>query len=159
MSLKDFGIPKEDRYFDDYVAGTEYEFTETLSVSEDDIITFAKQFDPQYFHTDPVAAAGSIYKGLIASGAHTIAVSFRLYIQNYLPGKASFGSPGIDDVRWLKPLRPGDTLRVRITVQEAKASQSKNDRGTVRSLVETINQDGDVIMKYTAINIMAKRPA
>ena len=159
MSLKEFSIPKEDRYFDDYVAGTEYEFAETVSVSEDDIITFAKQFDPQYFHTDPVAAAGSIYKGLIASGAHTIAVSFRLYIQNYLPGKASFGSPGLDEVRWLKPLRPGDTLRVRITVQEAKESQSRNDRGTVRSLVETINQNDEVIMRYIAVNIMARRPA
>lgn len=159
MSLKDFDIPKEERYFDDYAAGKVYEFEETISVSEDDIITFAKQFDPQYFHTDPVAAASSIYKGLIASGAHTIAVTFRLYIQNFVPGKASFGSPGIDEVRWLKPLRPGDTLRARVTVQEVKESQSRNDRGTVRSLVETINQNGDVIMTYIAINIMAKRPA
>ena len=159
MSLKDFTIPREDRYFDDYAAGTTYEFAETVSVSENDIITFAKQFDPQYFHIDPVAAADSIYKGLIASGAHTIAVSFRLYIQNFLPGKASFGSPGLDEVRWLRPLRPGDTLRVRVSIQEAKESQSKNDRGTVRSLVETINQDDEVIMRYIAVNIMAKRPA
>jgi len=134
-----------------------YDFAETMSVSEADIIRFAKEFDPQYFHLDPEAAKNSIYKGLIASGGQTIAATFRLYIRNFLPGKASLGSPGIDEVRWLKPLRPGDVLRARVTVLSVKPSQSKNDRGTVTSLVETINQKDEVIMTYKGMNIMLKR--
>ena len=157
MSLIDFTVAKEDRYFEDYVPGTVYEFAETATVSEAEIVNFAKEYDPQYFHTDPQAAASSMYKGLIASGAQTIALTFRLYVKNFLPGKASFGSPGMDEVRWFKPLRPGDVLRIRMTILDAKPSQSKNDRGTVFSLVETINQKDEVIMSYSAKNIIARR--
>jgi acyl dehydratase len=158
-TLTGFSVPKEERYFEDYRTGTVYEFEETIPVSEEDIIRFAREFDPQYFHTDPVAAADSIYKGLIASGGHTIALSFRLFIRNFLPGKASFGSPGMDEVRWLKPVRPGDTLRVRATILETKLSQSRNDRGNVRIFVETLNQNNEVIMSYKTTNIMGRRPA
>ncbi|MDR2726380.1 MAG: acyl dehydratase, partial [Deltaproteobacteria bacterium] len=105
MSLTALSVSKEERHFEEYVEGAVYEFAETIGVSEADIIRFAKEFDPQYFHLDPEAAKNSIYKGLIASGGQTIAVAFRLYIQNFLPGKASLGSPGIDEVRWFKPLR------------------------------------------------------
>ena len=157
MSLADFPVSKEERCLEDYAEGAVYEFAKKISVSEADIIRFAKEFDPQYFHLDPEAAKNSIYKGLIASGGHTIAVTFRLYIENFLPGKASLGSPGIDEVRWLKPLRPGDELRIRLTVLSVKPSQSKNDRGTVASLVETINQKEEVIMTYKPVNIMLKR--
>lgn len=157
-SLTGFTTSKEDRYFEDYQSGAVYEFPETISVSEADIVRFAKEFDPQYFHTDPVAAAKSMYKGLIASGGHSIALAFRLYIHNFLPGKASFGSPGMDEIRWLRPVRPGDTLRIRLTILEAKPSQSKTDRGSVVSFVETINQAGEVVMTYKITNIMAKRP-
>lgn len=157
MSLTDFTVAKEDRYFEDYVPGTVYEFAETATVSEVDIVNFAKEYDPQYFHTDPAAAANSMYKGLIASGAQTIALTFRLYVKNFLPGKASFGSPGMDEVRWFKPLRPGDVVRIRMKILDVKPSQSKNDRGTVFSLAETINQKDEVIMSYQAKNIIAKR--
>ena len=157
MSLVDFSVSKQDRCFEDYEEGAVYEFAEKVGVSEADIIRFAREFDPQYFHLDPEAAKNSIYKGLIASGGQTIALTFRLYIQNFLPDKASLGSPGMDEVRWLKPLRPGDVLRSRITILSAKPSQSRNDRGTVTSLVETINQNEEVIMSYKAINIMLKR--
>jgi acyl dehydratase len=157
MSIVEFSVPKEERHFEDYAEGVVYEFAARISVSEADIIRFAKEFDPQYFHLDPEAAKNSIYKGLIASGGHTIAATFRLYIENFLPGKASLGSPGIDEVRWLKPLRPGDVLRIRLTILSVKPSQSKNDRGTVTSLVETINQKDEAIMTYKAMNIMLKR--
>jgi len=158
MSLVDLPVPKEDRYFEDYAEGAVYEFAEKIGVSEADIIRFAKEFDPQYFHLDPEAAKNSIYKGLIASGGQTLALAFRLYIQNFLPGKkASLGSPGIDEVRWFKPLRPGDVLRLRLAILSVKASQSKNDRGTVTSLIEIINQQEEVIMSYKAINIMLRR--
>ncbi|MDR2076037.1 MAG: MaoC family dehydratase [Desulfovibrio sp.] len=157
-SLAAFSTPREDRRFEDYRAGEVYEFPETASVSEEDIVRFAREFDPQYFHTDPAAAAGSPYKGLIASGAHTVALTFRMYVKNVLPGKASFGSPGMDEVRWLKPLRPGDTLRIRATILETRPSRARADRGTIGVFVETINQDGEVIMSYKATNIIAKRP-
>ena len=157
MSLAALSVPKEDRYFEDYAEGTVYEFAQKISVSEADIIRFSKEFDPQYFHLDPVAAKNSMYQGLIASGAHTIAITFRMYVENFLPGKASLGSPGVDEVRWFKPLRPDDTLRVRLTILSARPSQSRNDRGTIFSLVETINQKDEVIMSYKAMNIMLKR--
>jgi acyl dehydratase len=157
MSLTDFSVSREDRYLEDYEAGTVYAFAEKIAVSEADIIRFAREFDPQYFHLDPEAAKSSIYKGLIASGGHTIALAFRLYVRNFLPGKASLGSPGVDEVRWFKPLHPGDVLRVRVTIRSVKPSRSKHDRGTVTSLVETINQKDEVIMSYKAMNIMVKR--
>ncbi|MDR2051694.1 MAG: MaoC family dehydratase [Deltaproteobacteria bacterium] len=157
MNFTSFSTEKEDRYFEDYVAGSVYEFPETESVDEADIIAFARKFDPQYFHTDPEAAARSPYKGIIASGAHTIAIGFKLYVSLFLPGKASFGSPGLDELRWLKPLRPGDAVRVRITILEASPSQSKNDRGTVQSLVEALNQKGETIMSFRCRNIIARR--
>jgi acyl dehydratase len=157
-SFTGFSVPREDRYFEDYRAGAVYAFPETAPVSEEDIIRFAKEFDPQYFHLDPVAAANSIYKGLIASGGHTIALAFRLYIRNYLPGKASFGGPGMDEVRWHKPVRPGDTLRIRATILETRPSQSRNDRGIVRTFLETVNQKEEVVMICTLTNIMARGP-
>jgi acyl dehydratase len=157
MSLQQFPTAKADRYFEDYIAGSVYEFPETVSVSEAEIIAFAEQFDPQYFHTDTAAAAAGPYKGLIASGAHTLALAFKLYIPLFLPDKNTLGSPGLDEVRWLSPLRPGDTLRIRITILEARPSQSRNDRGTVQSLVETLNQKGEVIMSYKCKSIMVRR--
>ena len=157
-SFTGFSVPREDRYFEDYQAGAVYEFPEAVQVGEEEIIRFAGEFDPQYFHLDPVAAAGSIYKGLIASGSHTIALTFRLYVRNFLPGKASFGAPGMDELRWLKPVRPGDTLRIRATILETRPSQSRNDRGSVRTFLETINQKDEVVMSYTGTNIMARRP-
>ncbi len=157
MSLTEFAVPKENRYLEDYTPGTVYEFAETATVSEAEIISFAEAFDPQYFHTDPQAAKHSIYQGLIASGGQTIVLTFRLYVNNFLPGKASFGSPGFDSLRWRKPLRPGDVLRIRVTVEDVSPSRSKADRGTVHALVETLNQRDEVIMTYQAINIIAKR--
>ncbi|MDR2162071.1 MAG: MaoC family dehydratase [Desulfovibrio sp.] len=157
-SFTGFSAPRADRYFEDYQAGAVYEFPETALVSEEDIIRFAKEFDSQYFHIDPVAAAHSVYKGLIASGGHTVALAFRLYIRNFLPEKASLGSPGMDEVRWLKPVRPADALRIRATIIETRPSQSKNDRGSVRTFVETINQQHEVVMIFTITNIMARHP-
>jgi acyl dehydratase len=157
-SLTGFSVPADERYFEDYQAGVVYEFPETVSASEEEIIRFAREFDPQYFHTDPLAAARSVYKGLIASGGHTIALTFRLIIRNFLPGKASYGSPGMDEVRWLRPVRPGDVLRVRATILETRPSQSRQDRGTVRTFVETINQAEETVMSFKGMNIVARRP-
>ena len=146
----------EDRYFEDYVHGTVCEFGEAR-VSEGEIIDFARRFDPQAMHVDPQAASGGAFGGLIASGWHTAAMMMRLVVDNFLPAKASLGSPGIDELRWLRPVRPGDVLRVRVSVLEATRSRSKPDRGVVRTLMEVLNQHGEVVMSLKAMNIIASR--
>lgn len=157
MSETVFKTPKEERGLEDYKPGTVYEFAEKVTVSEADIVNFALEYDPQYFHTDPAAAASSPFKGLIASGAHTIALAFRIYVKNFLPGKASFGSPGLDEVRWFRPVRPGDALRLRLTIEAVEPSQSRQDRGTVLSLLESLNQKDEVVMSCKCRNIIARR--
>ena len=130
----------------------------SFSVSEDEIISFAKQFDPQPFHVDPEAAARGPFGGLIASGWHTAALVMRQLVDNYLPAEASLGSPGLDEMRWPDPVRPGDTLRVRATVVEARRSLSKPDRGIIKTMIEAVNQDGRAVMRATATNFLRVRP-
>ena len=144
-------------YFEDYVPGTTHECG-SVSVDEASIVAFAKEFDPQPFHVDPAAAAAGPYGGLIASGWHTAVLVMRLLVENYLSVQASLGSPGIDEIRWPSPVRPGDTLRVRATVVEARRSSSKPDRGIIKTMIEAVNQDGRPVMQATAINFMLVRP-
>ena len=156
MSAETFATPIEQRYFEDYVPGGVYEFG-SISVEEAEIISFSKRFDPQSFHTDPEAAEKSMYGGLIASGWHTAALMMRLIVDHYLSHVASLGSPGVDELRWLQPVRPGDTLSLRVTVTEARRSRSKPDRGILHSYCETLNQHGQVVMTMKAINLLACR--
>jgi acyl dehydratase len=156
MSAETFATPIEQRYFEDYVPGGVYEFGSIL-VEEAEIISFSKRFDPQSFHTDPEAAEKSMYGGLIASGWHTAALMMRLIVDHYLSHIASLGSPGVDELRWLQPVRPGDTLSLRVTVTEARRSRSKPDRGILHSYCETLNQHGQVVMTMKAINLLACR--
>src|SRR5579864_8105352 len=142
-----------ERYFEDYVPGSAHEFGPVV-VSESDILDFARRYDPQPFHADPDKAASGPFGGLIASGWHTAAITMRLLVDHYLSAGSSLGSPGIDEVRWTKPVRPGDTLAVRVTVVEARRSRSKPDRGLVRSRIEVLNQLGEVVMSLTAMNFM-----
>ncbi len=158
MSNSTFNPPADDRYFEDYVPGSVYEFG-SIVMEEKEMIDFARRYDPQAFHTDPDAARKTVFGGLIASGWHTGALSMRLIVDHYLSRVASLGSLGIDEVRWLKPVRPGDELSIRVTVLHARPSQSKPDRGVVRSLVEVMNQDREVVMSRTAVNIVRCRNA
>jgi acyl dehydratase len=128
-------------------------------VTHDEIVTFALQFDPQPFHTDDEAARRTFYGGLLASGWHTTAILMRLLWETFLKDAASLGSPGVDEVRWIKPVRPGDTLRARFTVTEARPSQSRPDRGIVRSFSEVFNQHGEVVMTLRGLGLFARRPA
>jgi acyl dehydratase len=144
------------RYFEDYVVGDTQEFGSIL-VEEAEVLSFARRFDPQSFHTDPEAAKGSIYGGLIASGWHTASLMMRLVVDHYLAASSSLGSPGVDELRWLKPVRPGDTLSIRATILEATRSRSKPDRGLVRTLIEVLNQDRAVVMSLKAMNLMRCR--
>ena len=158
MTSSDFAVPSEKRHFEDYVPGLVLEYG-TISISEAEIIDFAKRFDPQFFHIDPEAAKGGPYGGLIASGWHTAAVMMRLVADHFLPKVASLGSPGIDEIRWTRPVRPGDSLSIRISILEGKRSTSKPDRGVVRSLVEVLNQKQECVMTVKAMNIFRCRNA
>jgi acyl dehydratase len=151
-----FAVPINQRYFEDYVSGTTFEYGE-ISLSADEIIEFARRFDPQPMHIDPEAAARGPFAGLIASGWHTAGVMMRLLADHYISRVASMASPGVDEIRWLIPVRPGDTLSIRVTVLETKRSRSKPDRGTVRSLVEVMNQNREVVMSLKPLSIVRCR--
>jgi len=153
MNAPDFAIPVDQRYFEDYVPGAVYEYG-SITLSEQEIVEFARRFDPQFIHTDPRTAADGPFGGLIASGWHTAAIMMRLFVDHYLSHVASMASPGIDELRWSRPVRPGDTLSIRVSVMEANRSRSKPDRGMVRSLIEVLNQDREVVMSLQAMNIL-----
>ncbi len=151
-----FSRPIDDRYFEDYVEGAVHRCG-SIAVEADEIVAFAKLYDPQSFHTDPEAAKRSQFGGLIASGWHTCGLMMRLYAQHYLTQVASLASPGLDELRWLKPVRPGDTLSVRVTVLKAAPSKSKPDRGAVTSFIEVFNQADEAVMTMKAVNIITRR--
>jgi acyl dehydratase len=149
--------PKADLYFEDYIPGSVHEFGPAV-VDEAEIVEFARRYDPQPIHTDPRWARSGPFGGLIASGWHTAAITMRLLVDQYLPPAASLGSPGIDELRWLRPVRPGDELRVRVTVIEARPSRSKPDRGLLRSRIEVLEAGGSAVMTLTALNMIRRRP-
>ena len=158
MSHAEFPTPPHERYFEDYRKGAVYEYG-PIEVEEDEVIAFAQRFDPQSIHTDPVAAAHGPFNGLIASGWHSIGLLMRLFVEHYLSAVASLASPGVDEVRWIKPVRPGDRLRLRVSVTDARLSRSKPDRGIVHSLVEGINQADQVVVSFKAMNLIGVRGA
>ena len=146
-----------DYTFEDFAAGQVYELG-SRTVTEEEIVDFARQWDPQPFHVDPEAAKESVFGGLIASGWQTGAIWMRLYVDAML-GSAARGSPGIEELRWLAPVRPGDTLSGRLTVLEATPSATKPDRGTIRIRGEMVNQDGVTVMAMTSRGHFGRRPA
>ncbi|WP_392667713.1 MaoC family dehydratase [Streptomyces sp. LN785] len=147
----------EDRYFENYVPGAVHVFGSS-TLTEQDILDFARRFDTQSFHTDPVAAQAGPFQGLIASGWHTTAVMMRLYADHYLSKVASLASPGVDELRWQRPVRPGDTLSVRATIAQARISRSKPDRGIVHTEIEVLNQHGETVLTMTVMNMLRRRP-
>jgi acyl dehydratase len=151
MSETTLNVPVENRYFEDYHAGSVYELG-SIAVEQDEMIAFARRFDPQVFHIDPEYAKKTIYGGLIASGWHTAGLMMRIFSEHFLSKVASLGSPGVDELRWHKPVRSGDELSVRVTVSETKRSRSKPDRGIVHSFIEVMNQNLEVVMSMKAIN-------
>jgi acyl dehydratase len=135
-------------YFDDLELGQTFRTAE-VEVTGADIVDFARRFDPQYFHLDEAAAAHSVFGGLVASGLHTLCLSFRLFFDLRLWEQAILGSPGMREVVWLKPLRPGDRIRAIVEVIELRRSQTKPDRGVVTMRHDTFNQAGEIV--FTAI--------
>src|SRR6202162_3588525 len=149
--------PAPEPYFEDYTPGAVFT-AGAITVTQAEIIDFARRYDPQAMHTDPAAAAQGRFGGLIASGWATAFLMMRLFATNFLSPESSVASPGIDELRWLQPVRPGDALSLRVTVIEARRSRSRPEQGIVRSLIEVLNQDGAVVMSLKPVSLIACRP-
>jgi acyl dehydratase len=147
-----------DLYFEDFTVGREFR-TDGATVTESQILDFALAFDPQPFHMDLEAAKRSMFGGLIASGFHSMALSFRLFAQTRALAACSLGSPGVDEVRWLRPVRPGDTLRATVQVVEQRPSGSKPDRGIIRLHWTALNQRSEAVLTMTSMQLVKRRPA
>lgn len=145
------------RYFEDFEVGRTYELG-SYTITRDEIIAFARQFDPQPFHTDEQLAAGSSFGGLIASGWHTASIFMRCYVDVMLADAASLGSPGVEQLRWLVPVRPGDTLNARATITAAEPSTRRPDRGTLTLASELSNQHNTSVLTMLARGLFARRP-
>ncbi|MCI0570421.1 MAG: MaoC family dehydratase [Myxococcaceae bacterium] len=145
------------RYFEDFEVGQIGEAGPYV-VSREEIVAFARQYDPQPFHLDEDAGAAMHFGGLVASGWHTAAIGHRLLVEGLLKGTASLGSPGLDELRWLKPVRPGDALMLRMEVLELLPSRSRPQQGSVRCLFELRNQHGETVMRQKGIGMFARRP-
>ncbi|UCV02070.1 MaoC family dehydratase [Dechloromonas denitrificans] len=145
------------RYLDDLTPGQQFT-TPGVTLTEAEIIDFAWRYDPQSFHLDANAAADSPYGGLIASGFQSLAICFRLFIQSGMLADSSMGSPGIDELRWLAPVRPGDTLHSEIEVLEVRPSASKADRGIARLKYQAVNQRGEAVLSFIVIHLLRRRP-
>jgi acyl dehydratase len=154
LAPADLAVPRQDRRLEDYEPGAVCVYG-PVRVTEAEIVDFARVHDPQPFHTDPVAAAAGPFGGLVASGMHSLAIAGRLFVGAFLPGTGSLGSPGFDEVRFLLPVRPGDELRLRVTVLESRRSRSKPDRGLVRTGWELLNQDGDIVLTLNGLNFIS----
>jgi acyl dehydratase len=144
-------------YLEDFAAGQVYG-TGRLRVERERIKSFAAEFDPQPYHLDEEAARNSFFGGLAASGWHTAAITMRLLYDGLLEHTLSLGSPGVDELRWVKPVRPGDTLAARLIVHECVPSRSKPDRGIVRSAIELRDQHGDVVATSKGLSLFGRRP-
>ena len=145
-------------FFDDLAVGFTFE-TPAHLFTQDDIIAYAQVYDPQPFHIDPEAAARSIYGGIIASGFHTMLVAFNLWLKAGIWNEASMGSPGMREVQWRRPVRPGDRLRIRAEVVGSSPSRSRADRGRIEVRTDVLNQADELVMSYTATHILKRKPA
>jgi len=145
------------RWFEDFTVGDRFE-SRGATLTESQIVDFALTYDPQQMHVNAAAAAGGMFGGLIASGFQTLALSFRLFFDLGLVERSNIVGPGMDEVRWLAPVRPGDTLRSLVEVLEARESRSREDRGTVRFGFSVENQRSEIVLTYQALTIIRKRP-
>jgi acyl dehydratase len=129
----------------------------TISPTEEEIVAFASQFDPQPFHLDPEAARASVFGGLCASGWHTCSMAMRLMVTNFLHRTSSLGSPGLESLKWLKPVFPGDTLRLQHTLLEKRPMTKRPDVGLVRTSWEMFNQHGDKVLHMEGYGMFRRR--
>ena len=153
MTKSNLPANKQEWFFESYIQGSVFEFG-PLEVDENEVLEFARRYDPQPFHIDPNVAKNGPYKGIIASGWHTCALVMRTLVENYFSTISSIGSPGIDELRWLFPVRPGDKLSVRVSVLGTRRSQTRPDRGIVKTFVEVINQEELIVMSFRSVNFI-----
>lgn len=146
------------KYFEDFEVGDSQEFGE-YHVTEEEIVEFASRYDPQPFHLSDEAGKAMIFGGLCASGWHTCAMAMRMIVDNMPEGSGSLGSPGIDELRWLKPVFPGETLRVRSTVASKRESRSRPEMGTLVMNNEVLNQKNELVLRFSPIVMYKRRPA
>jgi acyl dehydratase len=144
-------------YLEDFVPGTTHQLGSSR-LTANEIIAFGRQFDPQPFHVDEEAGRTSPFGSLIASGWHTAATAHRLLVAGFSPQALTFGSPGVDELRFLRPVRPEDTLTLRATVLETRPSASRPDRGVVRLRTELLNQQGEIVLSMIGLSIFGRRP-
>lgn len=152
----EFSVSIDDRYFEDYLPGSVYEFGSIIA-KQDEIIDFNERYDPQAFDSGLDGACEARDGVLVASGWFTTAIGMRLLVDQYISHTAGLGSPGTDDLRWLKPVHPNDEISIRVTVISRKCLRSKPDRGIVRSLVEVLNQNREVVTSWKASTILLCR--
>lgn len=145
-----------DRFWEDYRVGRTWQLGE-VRLSEADIVAFARRYDPQPFHLDPAAALDGPFNGLVASGWQTCAAVMRLLVEGFLSPASSLGSPGVDEVRWLRPVRPGVGYPLQVTVLEARVSRGKPDRGLLRSQLTLTEADGPPVLGLQAMNLVRRR--
>lgn len=151
------GVPVPKLYFEDFKPGNVAEYGPRL-VTREEIVAFAGEFDPQPMHLDEEMGRASMLGGLAASGWHTCCIMMRLIADGFLLDSSSMGGPGVDEVRWLAPMRPGDRVTVRASVLEARASNSRPDRGFVKFLFEVLDQNGTLLMTLATPLMFGRRP-
>jgi acyl dehydratase len=149
--------PVETRWFEDFEPGHVYRMPGT-TLSERDLIDFASHWDPQAFHTDPEAGRRHEFGGLFASGLHTLCLLFRQFALAGVLGPAAYAGSGLDRLRWLKPVRPGDTIRTTAEVLELKPSSSRPDIGRVIMRHAAINQDDETVLTFLCTHVVKRRP-
>ena len=146
------------QWFEDFEAGQRF-VSQGVTLTEASIIDFAIRYDPQRFHIDREAAARTPFGGLVASGFQTLGLSFRMFFELGVIRESGIGAPGIEDLKWLAPVRPGDTVHTEVEVVELRPSRSKTDRGTVRMRYATVNQHGETVMTMIVPQFVSRRPA
>ena len=149
---------EEPRYWEDYEVGRKYPLGST-SFTAEEIVEFAEKFDPQSFHVDAEAAKSSLFGGLCASGWHVAAKLMRIFVDNYVDKRTALGSPGVDELRWLKPVRPGDTLTAWVECAGKVPSKSRPTMGVIHEHWTAVNQNGEVVMTSKGVNMVRRRPA
>jgi acyl dehydratase len=150
-------MSQRDYYLDDFEPGVAY-LSPPRTISEAEAIGFARRYDPQYFHTDPVAARDSAFGGLVCGGFQTAALAWALVLESRMFDQCPIAGIGVDELRWLAPVRPGDTLRCRFTLLDSRPSGSKADRGVARFRYEVINQEQRSVMTLVIIQLLRRRP-
>jgi acyl dehydratase len=145
-------------HWEDMAVGSVHEVG-PVTVTREEILDFGRRFDPQPFHVDEEAARRTEFGGLVASGWHTCSLAMRMYVDAFLNRTVSAGSPGVEGIRWLRPVRPGDALRLRVEVLEARPSESRPHLGLVRARWRMVNQDGEPVMELTTWGMFGRRGA